>query len=188
MGFTRTEKWASGNTQKWLKDWETWCTMKSLGKPTLISLRIVGDSVTCWDNMHGEHKVPVKSARSQCSPQKGFWETSQPVIPFSPTLSPHAQTMFGGARPIQPQNVAGWRSWTSQGLRGKGNMLFKRRCQVFWERSFPGISSQSTVAVPAEHVCPWWLHNRWCCGLVLTDWAPAWTCSAVCLSFASASK
>lgn len=57
--------------------------------------------------MQGEHKAPVKSARSQCSPQKGFQETPQPVIPFFPTLSSHAQTMFGGARPIQPQNVAG---------------------------------------------------------------------------------
>lgn len=124
MDFTRTEEWASENPQEWLKDWETWFAMEILGKPSLVSLRVMGELITCWDNMQGEHKAPVKSARSRCSPQKGFWETSQPVIPFSPTLSPHAQTMFGGARPAQPQNVAGWRSWTSQGLRGIGNMLF----------------------------------------------------------------
>jgi len=200
MGFKSIEEWAAENPQEWLKDWKTCFTVE---KPSLISLKVMGDLIAFWENTCGEHKDHVKSARSQSSRQKRFQETSQSVLPpycraaLSPsvsTLSPHAQPISSGTRSVQTQNIAGLGLWTSQGLRGKGDTFFimKNVQKEMWSFSETDLPQESTPEAlwpaPAELVGPSRLRNWWLCGLVLTYWGPAWMCLAVCLSFASVSK
>lgn len=45
---------------------------EKLRRHSLVSLKVMGDLITFWDNMCGKHEDHIKPARSQCSPQEGL--------------------------------------------------------------------------------------------------------------------
>lgn len=106
-------------------------------KSSLVSL--IGGFFAVWENVSG---VP-----------RGLLGDSQRVLqPYNrAVLSSHAQPMFGVATSVQTQNIPGWRSWTSQELRGKGDTFFivknvQKETSSFSERD---LSQQLTLRHPS---------------------------------------